>query len=93
VNTPHPICTQLRDLRVASNLSLAAAGRESPFKANTLRSYETGERGATVERADEIARFYGYRVALVPVGVSDAMLAHALEILAVYEPAAKGGTA
>lgn len=93
MNTPHPICIQLRDLRVAASLSLAAAGRESPFKAPTIRSYETGERSATVERADEIARFYGWRVALIPIGVSDAMLAHALEILAVYEPAAKGGTA
>jgi transcriptional regulator with XRE-family HTH domain len=63
----HPICKQMRDLRMAARLSMAEAEQLTGVSAVVLGSYERGDRIPPLPKADLILRPYGYRIVAVPV--------------------------
>jgi len=69
----HEAYTWMRKLRNARGWSLTSAEQQmqragtSVYAAITIGSYERGDRNATVDVAEEILRFYGYRLAVVPL--------------------------
>jgi transcriptional regulator with XRE-family HTH domain len=63
----HPICKQLKDLRVAARLSLSEAEKLLGVSAVVIGSYERGDRMPSLARIDAVLHGYGYRVAAVPV--------------------------
>jgi transcriptional regulator with XRE-family HTH domain len=63
----HPVCKQMRDLRLASRLSLAQAEQVSGISAVVLGSYERGDRHPPLQKLDVILNGYGYRLVAVPV--------------------------
>jgi len=76
--TPHPLCTFLRTLRQRSHLSIAKAAAQMGMRDSVLGSWERQSRAATVTQLDEAYRFYGWRLAPVPAGITDAQIAEAL---------------
>jgi len=62
----HPICKQIKDLRVAARLSLAQAEELLGISGIVIGSYERGDRMPSVARIDEILHGYGYRLAALP---------------------------
>jgi transcriptional regulator with XRE-family HTH domain len=63
----HPICKQIRDLRMASRLSLTQAEKVLGVSGIVLGSYERGDRIPPLTKVDDILKGYGYRLAAVPV--------------------------
>lgn len=63
----HPICKQLKDLRMAARLSLTEAEKLLGVSAVVIGSYERGDRMPSLARIDAVLHGYGYRVAAVPV--------------------------
>lgn len=62
----HPICKQMRDLRVAAGLSLAQAKEVVGLSDIVLGSYERGDRQPPLVKAESILNGYGYTLAAVP---------------------------
>jgi transcriptional regulator with XRE-family HTH domain len=62
----HPVCKQLKDLRLASGLSLAAASALSNVSSIVLGSYERGDRRPPLDKLEQIFNTYGYTRAAVP---------------------------
>lgn len=63
----HPVCKQLRDLRLAAHLSLTDAEALVGVPAIVMGSYERGDRQPPLSKLDAILRGYGYRLVAVPV--------------------------
>lgn len=63
----HPVCKQIRDLRLAARLSLSEAEQLTGISGIVLGSYERGDRVPPLTKIDQILRGYGYRLAAVPV--------------------------
>lgn len=63
---PHPICRQMRDLRVAAGMSLVAAGRQFGFSPVALASYERGDRQPPLFKLEDILNKMGYTIVAVP---------------------------
>lgn len=66
-NEVHPVCKQMRDLRMAARLSLPEAEELTGISGIVLGSYERGDRVPPLAKADQVLRGYGYRLAAVPV--------------------------
>jgi transcriptional regulator with XRE-family HTH domain len=62
----HPVCAQMRALRVAAGLSLNEAADRIGISAIALGSYERGDRNPPLQRLEQIFRAYGYTVVAAP---------------------------
>ena len=63
----HPLCVQIRQLRLAARISLTEAEKLTGISAVALGSYERGDRVPPLTRVDHILAGFGYRLAAVPV--------------------------
>lgn len=69
-NYLHPICKQLRDLRLAAGLSLKEAEAITGVPDIVLGSYERGDRQPPLAKIEKIFKGYGYTVVAVPIDFS-----------------------
>lgn len=65
---PHPLCAQLRELRLAAGLSLTEAQERYGFNAILVGSYERGDRVPPLPKIDALFRAYGYELVAAPMG-------------------------
>lgn len=88
----HPICKQIRDLRMAARMSLTEAEKILGISGIVLGSYERGDRTPPLTKVDEILKGYGYRLAAVPVDFDAVRLPSdmASELRAIADQIEKG---
>lgn len=67
-NGPHPIAQELRKLRKAARMSLNAVEERHGVSAVVVGSWERGDREISVKKLDMALRWFGYRLAAVPIG-------------------------
>ena len=65
---PHPLCAQLRLLRLAAGLSLNEIQRRHGIPPVVLGSYERGDREPSLRKVDALFGLYGYQLQAVPIG-------------------------
>ena len=63
---PHPVITQMRELRNAAGLSLQQLERQHGMKAMSVGSWERGDRHPPVEQIQRLLDIYGYDLVAVP---------------------------
>lgn len=70
VKTTHWTCGFLRTIRCQEGLTLPEVEEKSGgrWKASVVGAYERGYRRLTVQQADELLAFYGYRLSAHPIG-------------------------
>jgi transcriptional regulator with XRE-family HTH domain len=78
---PHWIGPYLRGLRNKAGLSLDQFRQETGMPTAVIGSYERCERRITVARADDVLRFYGRQLTVVPLGMDVAGMVAELEEL------------
>lgn len=62
----HKVCDQMRQLRVASGLSLSQAAALVGVPDVVLGSYERGDRNPPLSKVESVFRSYGYTLTAVP---------------------------
>ncbi|MFG3439897.1 helix-turn-helix transcriptional regulator [Nonomuraea sp. NPDC047897] len=63
---PHPLMTQLRDLRLDRGLTQLEVASEIGVAQSALCFWENGGRTPTLTRVTELAAFHGYKLTLTP---------------------------
>ena len=62
----HPLCQQIRALRRAAGLSLAAFEERSSVPAVVVGAYERGDRTPPLNKLETIFDFFGYHLVAIP---------------------------